>query len=163
MQEELHPIKRAFLAEYGHFADRRIKDLDKSDRFIIDDRDGGGPSFGADRTPYGWFCEMFADIKQPDIVQITIEGPLPTGDSVIVWLTQNSVKPNDRFGSGRSQYRFVVSPHNLDKLLSLADALNKLIANRNAKRDNSDWFTIPRIAACLGRVHRVLSVHWKTI
>ncbi|MDE2464987.1 MAG: hypothetical protein KGO02_14895 [Alphaproteobacteria bacterium] len=158
--DDLRPLKQALLDEYGHFADRRLKNIDKGSRFIIDDRDGGGPSFGADGTPYGWFCEMFADVETAQPLKVTIKGPLPTGDAVIAWMKANGSNfVEDRY-SFRDSRIFVVTPTDKDKLLSLAKALESLIANSGQKRERSDYFVCPRIAASLRRLHQLLDRQW---
>jgi hypothetical protein len=35
---ETRALKQALLNQYGHFADKRIKNIDKSNLFIVDDR-----------------------------------------------------------------------------------------------------------------------------
>jgi len=51
MIEELRPLKEALLAEYGSFVDKRVKTIDRGDRFIVDDQTRN--DFGADKQLYG--------------------------------------------------------------------------------------------------------------
>ncbi len=53
-------LKRKLFDEYGGFADKRIKNLDKGERFIIDDR-SPTQDFGSQRL-YSYFCAIFADV-----------------------------------------------------------------------------------------------------
>lgn len=161
MQEELHPLKRALLEEYGHFADRRIKNLDKSNSFIIDDRDKGR-SFASDGTPYGWFCEMFLDVISRNAVRITIRGNLPIGPDVTAWLDRNGVKAEKPFNHLPPTRSFVITPADIDELLALADAL-KMLVERRIVREKSDWYVAPRVAACLCRIRDALKQHWNTV
>lgn len=157
--EELHPLKHALLAEYGHFADRRIKNPDKSNRFIIDDRDHG-PSFASDGMPYGWFCEMFAEVVRPDAVRITIRGNLPMGPNVVLWLEKNSAEAQQPFAHQPPIHNLTITPINLDELLTLADALMAIVHRRMARK-NSDWYVAPRVAGSLRRIHAALKQHWE--
>jgi hypothetical protein len=157
--EELRSLKGAFLKEYDHFADRRIKNIDKGSRFIIDDRETA-PSFGAGNIPYGWFCQIFADVDSPDAIQVTLYGELPLGPSVNEWIACNDVsEANTRVAMGATR-KFTVRPTELNKLLSLAVALQALVTKGTIRRPNSDYHVCPRMAACLLRVHSVLARHW---
>jgi len=151
-------IKQALLNEYGHFADRRLKNIDKGSRFIIDDRDRD-PSHGSDGTPYGWFCEMFVDVEGADAIKVTIIGPLPSGPSVEAWLKESGGVLHDGPFSMRDRRTFAVGPADIKKLVSLANAQRSLIAGAR-NRDKSDYFVCPRIAACLMRLYGVLEKHW---
>jgi|GEM_PF-4411444 hypothetical protein len=150
--EVVRPIKKALLAEYRHFADKRLRDIDRAKRFIVDDRESKQPSFGSGGVPFGWFCQMFADVHAPDSVELTIRGPLPMGPEVEAWMQRNGMQDDQRFEFG---------PKNADELLVLAAAMRAV--GRRAKRSNSDCYMGPRIASCLARLHRALTQYWKTV
>jgi len=156
--EALRPLKQALLVEYGHFADRRFKNIDKSAHFIVDDREDA-PAFARDGSPYGWFCEIFADVEAPARVLLSIVGPLPTGAHVQAWLQGHGVAPITNQFSYRLRHNFTVEPSNLEKLPQLADALMK---DRKTSSVKSDYYVCPRIADSLIRLYRTLSAHWRT-
>jgi len=156
--EELRNLKQALLDEYSHFADRRLKNIDKGDRFIIDDREGNR-SYGSDGTPYGWFCEMYADVENPTSINVAIVGPLPTNDAVEKWMTKNDVKLVKGQYGARDRHIFTVTPANVDMLASFAKALKSLGLDKN-RRSKSDYYVCPRIASCLLRLQEVLKAYW---
>jgi hypothetical protein len=83
-------LKSALLAEYGHFADRRIKNIDRASRFLVDDRDHGG--LASDGQPYGWFCEVIVDVLRDDKISVTLRGQIPQGNAVQAWMTKHNVQ-----------------------------------------------------------------------
>jgi len=70
-------LKRVLLAEYGHFADRRIRNIDRASLFLVDDRFQGG--LASDGRPYGWFCEVFANVTGDDEIGVILSGQIPHG------------------------------------------------------------------------------------
>jgi len=157
---ELRPLKQALLNEYGHFADKRLKNIDKGSHFIIDERENGR-SFGADGTPYGWFCEIFAEVESSSSLRIIIRGPLPTGPLVERWMEENGATLESNRVTFRDNRSFRVTPTDMTRLLTLASALESLIA-KDKQREKSDYFVCPRMAANFRRLHTVLQNRWSS-
>ena len=61
---DMRPLKQALLDQYGHFADKRIKNNDRGSLFIVDDRGPG--DHGADGKLFLWFCVIFAEVIAAD-------------------------------------------------------------------------------------------------
>ena len=78
-----HPLKAHLFDAYGGFADKRIKDLAKSNRFIVDDRKQG--DIGADGKLYSSFCSIFARVTANDTLEVTLHGNVPTSSAVEGW------------------------------------------------------------------------------
>ena len=66
--ETLNVLKRKLFDEYGGFRDKRIKNLDQGERFIIDDR-SPTQDFGSQGL-YSYFCEIFADVISEGKVRV---------------------------------------------------------------------------------------------
>lgn len=154
--EQLRPLKQMLLTEYGSFADKRIKDIDKGFRFIVDDRDKH-PSFGSGGEPFGWFCQMFADVNGPNALLLTIRGPLPKSDRVQEWIDANEMR------SSGNHHEMTLTPENVDNLQGLADALRAIVAKGETYDAPSHKYTCPRVASCLERLDEVLSRHWTSV
>src|SRR5271165_4100376 len=111
-------LKTAFLAEYEHFADRRIKNIDRASVFIIDDRAHG--DLASDGEPFGWFCEITADVIDNDSISVTLQGQIPQGSDVQAWMTKYNVRISGPFN--KDQMRFSVDRGDVGKLRELAAA-----------------------------------------
>ena len=152
--EELRPLKQVLLDEYGHFADRRCKKIDSSDLFIIDDREVN-PSFGASGEPFGWFCQMAAQVKSSDSILLSIRGPIPENENVLAWLKRNQMN------SVHGVISLLITPSNVDELNSLAASLLSIVDKGVRYNTPSHKYVCPRIAVCLKRLHGALTGHWK--
>lgn len=82
-------LKRHLLTIYGGFADKRIKNLDKGNRFIVDDRDQG-QTRDAHGQLYPWFCQMALEVISPQSMKLTMHGNVPTSPSVESWIDANN-------------------------------------------------------------------------
>lgn len=82
-------LKSHLYRAYGGFADKRIKDLSKSDRFIIDDRNAN--DFNAKKHLYPYFCLMLARVLSSDTLEITLRGNIPTSARIEHWVANRSV------------------------------------------------------------------------
>lgn len=142
-------LKQALLAEYGHFADQRIKRLEKGHLFIVDDRSPG--DYGADRQLLSYFCLMWADVIGPTEVEVTLRGNVPAGPSVSQWRKANGVR-------GEDFMVFRVKPDSLEKLTTLAAAFKAIVAGPYSVK--SYKFTCPRTAKSLLRLYKTLAKAW---
>jgi hypothetical protein len=150
--EATREVKRTFLQEYEHFADKRIKNLDKGNLFIVDDRGPG--DFGADRDLYSWFCLMFAEVTSHDSIQIKLSRNVPQGESVKEWCSRNNVKMTDR------GMDFELRPGTQNKLAHLAEAFRSIV-QPGARYEVSNYkYVCPRVAAALVRLQSVLNRAW---
>ena len=146
-------LKGAFLAEYGHFADKRIKNIDRASRFIVDDRDHGG--IASDGQPYGWFCEVIADVLDDDKVRVTLQGQIPHGVAVEAWKTKYGTPVSRPFH--KDQVIFGVGRGDADKLTELADAFISIVKPPARYPEASYKYACPRAAAALKKLHGVIA------
>jgi hypothetical protein len=146
----------AFLAEYGHFADKRIKNIDLASRFIVDDRDHGG--LASDGHPYGWFCEVIADVLNDNKVSVTLQGQIPQGYAVQAWMLMYGAEISRPFN--RDQMTFEVGRGDAGKLNELADAFISIVKPPARYNVPSYKYACPRAAGALKRLHKVLAGHF---
>ncbi|MGA3311371.1 MAG: hypothetical protein ABSD08_22635 [Xanthobacteraceae bacterium] len=152
MTGEGRALKGALLTEYGHFADKRIKNIDRASRFIIDDRDQGG--LASDGHPFGWFCEVLADVLGDDKIRVTLQGQIPQGDAVQVWMTKYNAQISRPFY--KDQMTFEVGRGDAGKLSELADAFISIVKPPARYEVASYKYACPRVAAALERLHEIL-------
>jgi len=145
-------LKQVFLDEYGHFADKRIKNLDKGSLFIIDDRGPG--DVGADQQLYLWFCLIFAEVAGQNTVRIKLSGGVPQGVRVNQWLAENNIK-NGNFG-----FAFDVRRGSQEKLTKLAKAFESIVQPGARYPVASYKYVCPRAAGALVRLQEVLNRAW---
>src|ERR1700692_642346 len=149
-------LKSAFLKEYGHFADKRIKNIDRASRFLVDDRHQGG--LASDGQPYGWFCEVIADVLDDDNICVTLQGQIPEGSAVQAWMTKYNIQISRPFHKDRMTFN--VGRGDAGKLSELAGALISIVKPPARYKEASYKYACPRAAAALKRLHKVLVGHF---
>jgi hypothetical protein len=152
--EATRVLKQAFLDTYGHFADRRIKNIDRGSVFIVDDR--GPRDFGADRQLYLWFCQILAEVVDQDTVTIKMGGDVPEGASVATWFAAHDAEKT-HFG-----VQFVIRRGGQAELTALASAFRSIVAPGKRYPVPSYKYVCPRVAASLDRLQGVLTRAWGT-
>jgi hypothetical protein len=152
ISNEIRALKQALLREYGHFSDKRIKNIDKGSSFIVDDRvpqdhDARGELFL-------WFCGIFGDVVDAQTVRVILRGGVPRGTSVNNWAKRYGVT-SDEVGLS-----FSVKPADLRKLIELATAVRSIVRPGVRYPVKAYKYVCPRVAAALDRLHEVLANHW---
>lgn len=148
----MRALKEALLREYGSFADKRIKNIDKGSRFLVDDRHNGG--LASDGNPYGWFCSIVAEVADSETVRVSLTN-LPEGPSVAAWADAMGVTG----GSARTE--LAVTPGSLDLLTGLAEALRAIVAPGAPWYSTASYkYACPRAADSIDRLARTLAQAW---
>jgi len=145
-------LKSALLAEYGHFADKRIKNIDRASRFLVDDREQG--ALASDGQPYGWFCEVIVDVLSNDKISMILQRQIPQGAAVQAWMTKYNAQVTRPFF--KNQMTFEVSRADVGKLNELATAFISIVRPPARYKEVSYKYACPRVADSLERLHRVL-------
>ncbi|MER8929581.1 hypothetical protein NKJ13_03220 [Mesorhizobium sp. M0174] len=146
-------LKQVFLDEYGHFADKRQKNLDTASRFIVDDRNEG--DYDARNKLFGWFCQITADVKTRDRVDLSIGSQVPKSPAVEAWLKANTSPGSYGFPA------IVINRGDQSKLLELAAAIKAITARGAPRYEVKAYkFVCPRTADSLKRVKIVLDKAW---
>ncbi len=154
--EEMRALKQALLNEYGHFADKRIKNVDHGSAFIVDDRTSGG--IASDGKPYGWFCEVTIVVTGPDKIAVMLEGRIPQGDAVQTWMQTHGISISRPFH--KDQLKFEVGPGDAAKLKELAVAFRSIVRPGVRYQVASYKYACPRAAGALDRLYDVIAGHF---
>jgi hypothetical protein len=145
-------LKKKLYEEYKGFTDKRIKKLDKSDIFTVDDRHQG--DFGADRKLFYWFCEVYARVIDDYSIEVELIGGVPTSPEISNLLTSWNARVND------SHVTFIVDEKSVSRLDALATALKNVVAP--GRRYSTNWYkhVCPRTAESLLRLKSILDAYW---
>src|SRR5438128_2016102 len=98
-------LKSILLQEYGSFADKRIKRLEKAKTFTVDDRSEA--DCGA-KGLYSCFCMIFADVESENRVTITLLGNVPKSTKVQAWLDKHDLATSKNLNG--ELLRFEITP-----------------------------------------------------
>jgi len=158
--EATRALKEIFFAEYGGFADKRIKNLDKGSVFIIDDR--GPRDFGADRDLYLWFCMMFVEVIDDNTIRVSLHRNVPQGKKVSEWCAENCAQMTETSVTGDFSLTFEVKRGEQKKLSTLARAFRSIVEGGARYEVPSYKYVCPRITDALARLQEVLSRAWPT-
>lgn len=93
-EDSKRALKQSLLDEYGHFSDKRIKNINKSNTFIVDDRTDR--DVAADGSLYGWFCTMFLEVNTEDQVTLVFGPEAPVNDKVQAWFDERIAQHDNR-------------------------------------------------------------------
>jgi hypothetical protein len=154
-------LKQRLYDEYKGFSDKRIKRLDKSDLFRVDDRQPR--HFGADRKLFYWFGEIYVTTLDDYSVQVELIGGVPISSEITNLLTGWNAEVNHSPATGRVDHvTFRVDKRSTDRLETLAAALKAIVAPGRRYPVEFKWYkhTCPQIAESLLRLKSVLDGYW---
>jgi hypothetical protein len=146
-------LKQMLFAEYNGFADKRIKNLEKGSKFIIDDRSDS--DVGADGKLYSYFCMIFLDVSGDNAATVSMWGNVPDSSKVQTWREKNGLEGDD------NSMTIKLSPKNYSMLETLAKLIESIIAPGATYSVRSYKYVCPRTAGSLRRLHGLLDRAWK--
>lgn len=147
-------LKRAFLAEYGGFADRRIKKIENGRRFIVDSR--GKPDIASNGIPYSYFCAIFVEVITDDLIEVSLSGNVPKGPAVAEWINRHNPSSTDPF------LEFNVTRGKQQMLEGLASAIRAIVKPGAPRYAVAGYkYACPATAFSLDRLKGVLDRAWK--
>lgn len=153
--ETLNVLKRKLFDEYGGFRDKRIKNLDKGERFIIDDR-SPTQDFGSQGL-YSYFCEIFADVISEGKVRVVLSGNIPINQGVTDWIASHPTE----FRNDGSYLSFTVEKGQEHTVNELAELIESIVAPGGEHYDTSSYkYVCPRTAKSLRRFVNILKEYW---
>lgn len=153
----MRALKKILFDAYGGFADKRIKDLDKSSRFIIDDRNNS--DIGADKKLLSYFCMIFAEVTSNEALSINFIGNVPVGKDVKKWLKLNSCEIQTP--AYQSSLSIEVERGHQEILSDLARAIERIVAPGAPRYEIKSYkYVCPRTAKSLRRIKRILDQAW---
>jgi hypothetical protein len=148
---ETRPLKQALLNEYKNFSNKRIKNIDRGNLFIVDDREFGG--YGANRELFGWFCTIYAEVIDAETVKVTLGKSVPEGLSVDSWVKRHHADNSQGIS-------FTVGKSDLAKLTELAAAFLEITRPGVRYPVAAYKYVCPQVAGALDRLRKVLTGHW---
>jgi hypothetical protein len=148
-------LKQPLFDEYGGFADKRIKRLERSSLFIVDDRSAA--DHGADRQLFLWFCLIFAEVVSDTEVRISLRGRVPIGAAVEIWISKNKAGLGVKSGKELS---FTIKKGKEAHLTELADAVASIVGSNKRYAEKAYKYVCPRTSRSLKRLARTLKQAW---
>lgn len=148
-------LKKTLYDAFGGFADKRIKNLDRGDTFIIDDR--SSTDIGADKQLYSYFCLMFATVLDETHLQVMLRGNIPRNEEVDAWLKANNAEIME---TPQTSATFIVESGSQSNLLGLADAIASIVAPGKRYPIANYKYVCPRTPGSLERLKSALDVAW---
>lgn len=146
-------------SEYGGFADKRIKNLQKSSTFIVDDR--SPRDIGADKRLFSYFCMIFTDVISEIQVKVRLIGNVPISPNVTLWIKSKKTEFEGDIGNGTLS--FVIDKGNEGILMELANSINAIIAPEAHRYEIPSYkYVCPRTVKSLRRLAIILSKAWST-
>jgi len=156
VEAPMQQLKKSLFDAYEGFADKRIKNLEKSALFIADDRSRG--DYGADRNLFLWFCAVHIEAKSETQVVVRLSGGVPMSTGVKTWAKENGAKIQTVPATSLS---FSVSKGTESILDSLANAIRAITASGVRYPVPAYKFVCPRTARTLEKLSAVLKAAWK--
>ncbi len=154
---KMNELKKILFESYGGFADKRIKSIAKSNRFIIDDRSDS--DVGSNGKLYSYFCMIFAEVKSNQHIAITLLGNVPEDAKVESWLKKNDCEI--KTPSHQSRLEIDVKLGEQSKLDDLAVALKSIVSPDAPRYEISNYkYVCPRTSKALNRFSAILSEAW---
>ncbi|MBN9206676.1 hypothetical protein [Methylibium petroleiphilum] len=149
-------LKKALFEAYDGFADKRIKDLEKSALFIVDGRGPG--DYAADKSLFLWFCAVHVEVKSETQVVVRLSGGVPTSPGVKAWAKENGAKIQT---TPVATLSVAVAKGSESILDSLASAIRAITAPGVKYSVAAYKYVCPRTAATLKELSAVLQAAWK--
>jgi len=151
-------LKKILFDEYGGFADKRIKDIDKGNKFIVDDRDDS--DIGANGKLLSYFCMIFVEVLSNEKVFVELYGNIPIGKTVKNWLAKKEYEIKTL--PMHSILSIEINQGDQGILKELAESIESIVAP-GAPRYNvkSYKYVCPRTAKSLDRLRKILDKAWE--
>jgi D-ribose pyranose/furanose isomerase RbsD len=151
--KNVNELKRILFGTYEGFADKRLKNLDKGNYFIVDDRRDA--DYDARGDLFLWFCQIGLTVDDDhDKVTLTLRGGVPDSAKVAAWL--------EKMGAKKTAFatEVEIAKGNEDDLMELASAF-RAIVRPGARYDVKAYkYVCPRAAAALTRLRDTLHEAW---
>lgn len=151
----MNELKKTLFDNYDGFADKRIKNLDSGNLFIIDDRTE--KDIGADKQLFPYFCLMFAEVQSDGTIKIILRGNVPMGPLVKKWISENNC---EFIKAPQGSLSFVVEKGETKTLTDLAKAFHAIVAHGKRNKISNYKIVCPRTVKSLLKLRGVLSNHW---
>jgi hypothetical protein len=136
--------KNRFFEIFGGFADKRIKNLTRSDIFICDRKKAPTNARG---ILLRWYCTIHLRVVSDGLIHIILGSAMPINQAVIDWTNKNSIKSD-------SSTIIPITKENIPKLGELATLIESITKKPYDIRAYK--YECPRVAGVLRRVENIL-------
>lgn len=154
----MEQLKRHLFKSYGGFADKRIKNLSKSDLFSIDGRARSDED--AKGNLFLWFCMMFAKTVSATEVRLILCGNVPTSSKIKKWVKDVGAEEDTQY---QHRLELTVTPNNIDSLDELAGLVSSIVAPGAPRYSEPSYkYVCPRVAASLRQFANNLRAIWSS-
>jgi len=154
----MRALKKILFDEFGGFGDKRIKDIDKGSKFIVDDRDDS--DIGADGKLLSYFCMIFVEVRSNEKVIVELYGNVPIGRTVKKWLAKNEYEIKTL--SMNSILSIEINQGDQGILKELAESIESIVTPGVPRYNVKSYkYVCPRTAKSLTRLGKVLDKAWK--
>jgi len=155
----MNELKKIFFEEYGGFADKRIKNLNKASKFIVDDRESR--DFASDGKLYSYFCSIETNVDSNYAISVALGGNIPSDELIDEWVASTGFQyVTDCFERNR-RLILPIEKENYVLLSQLADKIDGIISRRGKWRVPSNYiYVCPRTASSLKRLSGILNRAW---
>ena len=152
-------LKKRLFSSYNGFSDKRIKNLEKGNTFIVDDRKESDKD--ARNELYLHFCMVYVRVMDRESVEVELRGNVPISDNITKWANINGASISAGI---QPSLKFNVTPRDVIRLNELADLLLSIV-QRGAPRYKvpSYKYVCPRTAKSLKKLETILKDHWGEI
>jgi hypothetical protein len=153
----MHELKKYLFGCYGGFSDKRIKDLNKSEIFIVDDRSES--DIDARGNLYSYFCMIFASVKSDQLVEVDLLGNVPMNKRVKNWIERMDAEYTEGI---QPSLKFTVGPGKENILNDLADRIESIVRSGAPRYSVPSYkYVCPRTAQSLRRLAEILRKYWR--
>lgn len=143
-------LKQHLFEAYGGFADKRIRNIERDEPFIVDDRGEG--DYDARKQLFLWFTLMFANVRSATEVELIFRGGTPESQEVNTWFTKHDANRNG------NSISVMLNPENFSDLDGLAVSVERITRKRY---DTPAYkYVVPRVAGSIRQFCHVLGKAW---
>lgn len=150
----VNDLKQILFDEFGGFADKRIKNLNRGTYFIIDDRQA--KEIDARGNLFPWFCQIGLYVIDKDKVRLALRGGVPMSGRVKKWAIKMSSSSED------NGLEVLISAGQQNEITELASAIREITKHGARYFIPSYKHVCPRAAKSLDKLAKVLDSAWKT-
>jgi len=149
-------LKKQLFDNYSGFSDKRIKNLEKSNHFIIDDRNEG--DYDAKGELFLWFCAIFAEVKPNDEIKLTLKGNLPRSQEIDELISNNK----SIFELQNDKIDIHISSANYKVLYTLSNLTSSIVLPGKRYSVPSYKYICPRTASSLVNFADLMGKYYNT-
>lgn len=145
-------LKKHLFEVYNGFSDKRIKNLAKSNLFIVDDRDDSDVS--ANGSLFSNFCMIFARVVGTESIEVELHGNIPMNSVIRAWIKSDGSCYESEF---QSHLTIKLPLGEEARLEALAELIEGIVLPGSPRYSIPSYkYVCPRTGSSLRRLAKVL-------